>query len=218
MSKKKPFLVCFIGIDGSGKTTQAKALVRALEEHGIRSKYVWNRFEPRLTKPFMLAGKALFFRGKGMLQNYAEYSNTKKRLFQNPIIAILYQYLVLLDYLAQAVIHVRLPLLRGKNLVCDRYAHDTVADLAVDFGYSIKTTSRLNRLLYLLPKPDIVFLIDVHEEIAYQRKDDVPSIEHLKERREIYLAMRKGVIMLDGSKGDAELESLVLDKVKGVIG
>jgi len=219
VSKKNAFLVCFIGIDGSGKTTQAKALVRALGEHGIKSKYVWNRFQPRMMMPFILIGKALFFRGKDVLGNYAQYSNSKKGLFQNPIIAILYQYLLLLDYIIQTLIQVRLPLSRGKSLVCDRYVHDIVADLAVDFSYSSEAIrKRLNRILLILPKPDLVFLIDVPEEIAYQRKDDVPSIELLKQRRKAYLDMAKGVIMVDGGRSAAEVENSIRAEVKEVIG
>jgi thymidylate kinase len=210
-------LICFVGIDGSGKTTQAQILLKTMREHGVRSKYVWNRFEPCLTKPFMFLGKLFFFRGKGMFQNYKAYSNTKKNVFKSTIIGPFYKYLVLLDYLFQAIIHVSLPLMSGTNVVCDRYVYDVVADLAVDFGYSAKTNRQLDRLLHLLPKPDIVFLIDLPEETSYQRKSDVPSLEYLKERRGIYLAMSNSMIKLDGNKSPTDIQNLVLEKVKGFI-
>ncbi|HUU41342.1 MAG TPA: hypothetical protein VMW42_10390, partial [Desulfatiglandales bacterium] len=47
---------------------------------------------------------------------------------------------------------------------------------------------------------DLVFLIDLPEEIAFTRKNDIQSVEYLRERRHIYIEMadRYGFIKLDG--------------------
>ena len=42
---QRALLICFTGIDGSGKTTQAKLLVDWLASRGIKSMYVWSRGE-----------------------------------------------------------------------------------------------------------------------------------------------------------------------------
>ena len=110
--------------------------------------------------------------------------------------------------------------MRHKNIVCDRYIYDTVVDLATDLNYSdSKRNSVLRNFLRLSPKPDMIFLIDLPEEIAYQRKTDVPSINYLRERREIYLNIGKecGMTLLDGSKELGELENLILNKVKAFL-
>ena len=75
----------------------------------------------------------------------------------------------------------------------------------------------LNKLQRWLPEPNLVFLADVPEEIAYQRKDDVPSIEYLKERRQRYLRIQKeyDMVRLDGCKSIAELEGTVMDSASG---
>ena len=38
-----------------------------------------------------------------------------------------------------------------------------------------------------MPKPDIIFLLDVEAEIAFLRKKDTPSLTHIERRRKIYL-------------------------------
>ena len=214
---RKAFLICFTGMDGTGKTTQAKNLVSALNANGINCSYVWNTYQPFITKPFLTIAKALFFRGKDAFQNYTEYTGTKRSLFKNKFLAKAYEYLVLFDYLCRSFIEIRVPLIFGRSVVSDRYIYDVVANLAVDLGYSDEASgSLLSKLSHLLPKPNITFLIDMSEEACYPRKNDIPSIEHLKWRRKIYLSIGKevGTNMLDGSVSIRELEDIIQDEVE----
>lgn len=218
---KKAFLICFVGMDGTGKTTQAKGLASALGARGVKCKYVWNTYQPFITKPFLLLGKALFFRGKDAFKDYAEYSGTKTKLFKNPLLSRVYEYLSLFDYLCQSFVTIRLPHILGSNIICDRYVQDVAVNLAVELDYSDKKLgSMLNKLLHLLPKPDLTFFMDVPEEIGYERKNDTPSIEHLRSLRRIYLSMGKeyGAVMLDGTEDLKELESVILSQVSQAIG
>jgi dTMP kinase len=66
--------------------------------------------------------------------------------------------------------------------------------------------------LNLLPKPDLVFLVNLPEEVAYQRKDDIPSVDYLKKKRAVYLRMEKKYKMtiIDGSKELADLKNVIL--------
>ncbi len=217
---RRRILVCFVGIDGSGKTTQAKALVRALAESGIKSKYIYNRFAPVLAKPFMSLGKLLFFRGKGKFENYQGYVATRGKVFKNRPLSTTYQYFLLFDYWLQSLARIGSPLIRGRGIVCDRYVHDTVIDIAVDLAYSKETLrATLKKFLRFFPEPDLTFLIDVPEEIAYQRKSDIPAIRFLEERRRLYLdiAREYKMVVLDGSQTEADLESVIQAKLGEVM-
>ena len=217
MKGKKRIFVCFTGIDGSGKTTLARAMTERMNSSGLKYEYVYNRLTPFLLQPFILIGHKLFLRGKDINENYAEYSDTKKRVIRNNPLSHVYQWLLLLDYSIQVFVKVSVPLMRGRNIVCDRYVYDTLAtDLAIDFSYSDKNIEQtLKRFFRLFPKPDLTFLVDVPEELACQRKTDVPSIEYLRERRQVYLkiARQYGMTVLDGSKSLAELEAEIESKV-----
>lgn len=203
--------ICFTGIDGSGKTTLARALVSAIEQREIKAVYVYNRYIPIVLRPAMLVGELLFLRNKDCYRDYSGYSNTKRSVSKkHPLLAKFYQHFLLLDYYIQILFKIKLPLLLGKNVVCDRYVYDTiVTDLSVDFNYSEEDVKNsLDKILSLFPTPGITFLVDLPEEIAYKRKTDIPSIEYLRERRKMYLYLGKecNMLVLDGTKKLEELQ------------
>lgn len=216
--KDKGFLICFTGIDGTGKTALSKELVELLNKKGVKCRYVYGRLTPFILKPFILIGEWIFLRGKNAFEDYSQYSNRKRRaLEKHSFLSRTYQQILLFDYAIQIIFKVKLPLIFGKNIVCDRYIYDTViTDLSVDMNYSKeKVISLLDNLLRFFPPPDIAFLIDALEKIAYRRKDDTPSIDYLKERRERYLDVGKEyeMVILDGSKSLEELKNSVQKEV-----
>ena len=220
--KQKSLFICFTGMDGAGKTTLAKFLMDDLKDMGIKSRYVYNRYVPIILRPIMLIGELLFLRNKDFYKNYTLYSSTKRTASKkHPVLARLYQHLLLFDYFFQILFKIKLPLLFGKNIVCDRYIYDTiVTDLSVDFNYSEEDVKKsLYKILSLFPKPDITFLVDLPEEIAYQRKDDVPSIDYLRDRRETYLHIGKEcrMIILDGARPLDELKYIITENVGAII-
>lgn len=214
--KRKNFLICFTGIDGSGKTTLAKETINMFLQKGISCKYVYSRFTPFLSKPLTTIGRKLFMAQEDIFKNYEKHSQAKQQLLKNKMLYFFYQFFILVDYFFQILFKVKLPLILGKNIVCDRYIYDTIiTDLAVSLGYSEKVIKNiLEKHFYFIPKPDLVFLIDVSEEIAYSRKNDVPCKDYLNDRRQFYLEVSKsaGMVILDGTRNITELVSEI--KVK----
>ncbi len=216
--KTRGFLICFTGIDGSGKTTLSKELVELLNKKGIKCKYVYARLNPFVLKPFILIGESIFLRGRDISENYLEYSDTKRKaMAKHSFLSSVYQRILLFDYMFQIFFKVKLPLILGKNIICDRYVYDTViTDLSVDMNYSEDIViSLLDDLLRFFPEPNIAFLVDLPEKIAYQRKSDIASIEYLKERRGMYLDVGRkyNMMILDGSKGLVESKELIQNKI-----
>lgn len=203
--RNKGIMICFTGIDGAGKSTLARQLTQFLNIKGFEYTYVYARLKPFILKPFIFLGEKIFLKNKNIFDDYIDYSNTKKKAFRkHELLSKIYYRILILDYLFQIYFKVKLPLMLGKNIICDRYIYDSViTDISVDMNVSHdKVISLLNKLLYYFPKPEITFIIDIPEEIAYQRKKDIPSIDYLRDRRKMYLDVAKtfGFIVLDGSE------------------
>jgi len=214
--RRKNLFICFIGIDGSGKTTLAQRLVARLDAEKIPVKYVWGSTDMHLSKLLVAIAKATFLRGSSASENYMEYKKSVNRIFRNPFIAQCYKSLLLFEQFYQSIYKVRIPLLFGKTVVCDRYIYDTALGLSVDLDQSKeRLVNEVRRLLKMFPKPDLVFLIDIAEETAFARKNDVYSIDYLKLRRQRYLAMSREFKMecLNGDNAIDTLEDCVVRAV-----
>lgn len=206
-------LVCFTGIDGSGKTTLSRKVARCLRDGGERTAYVYGRTVPAISRLLMTAGRKVLLREHDVWHDYGGYRIDKKRTLENPLFAQAYRCSVWIDYIPRALSNIRAPLVFGRTIVCDRYVFDTVInDLAVHLAYDAEQIRRtLAASFQLLPEPDHAFLIDVPEEVALARKDDVPHIDYLRERRELYLLMAElyPMVKLDGT----EALEVILDQV-----
>lgn len=206
-------MICIIGIDGSGKTTLARALVTRLQRAGYDAGYVYGRVQPLLSRVLMWAGRVFVVKGKKheIFENYDDYSARKRQAFENGIFAGIFTWSLLFDQIVQGNLKFRLGLFTGRCIVCDRYVYDTVlTDIAPDRKFSGRDARDLIEFAFrTVPRPDITLLVDVPEEIAFGRKDDVPDIRYLQERRHRYLELGDlpGVVLLDGSKAIDELSA-----------
>jgi thymidylate kinase len=201
---KKGVLICFTGIDGSGKTTLAKSIVEHYQRKGLPAKYVYARYQLKIAKPIVLIANKLFLRKYNLNTDYVQYKKQKQKLNQRfKILSSVYLYLLLMDYIIQLIYKIRMPLLQKKVIVCDRYIYDTIiTDFAVDMNFSReKTVQLLERCFSVISRPDLLFYVCVDENVAYNRKDDVPSVEYLIDRNKRYYDLLKefDIELLDGN-------------------
>jgi len=172
--------ICIEGLDGSGKTTQAKRLVKNLRRRGFDAVYT--------TEPS--TGKI----GK-LIRSFV--LNRKRRV---PIV------LEALLFAADRVDHVETevkPLLeQGKIVVCDRYVYSTLAYQGAA-GLNLEWIEQINRFAL---KPDLALLIDVPPEVVVKRLKRKKTVMETKRNqqkvREVYLKLvqEKHLTLVDGNK------------------
>ena len=203
----KGLFICAIGIDGSGKTTLTKGLIMDLNKMGIPLEYRWAKFESMFIRLIISIKNKIFITDQDHTKNYEKSLKIKKRVFDNDLLRNFYMWFFFMSYNFQIFCKVTLPLGLGKNIICDRYIYDTAVDLAYDLRLqNHEVSNRLEQLFIMARKPDILIFIDIPEKVSFERKNDIPSIDFLKQKRKLYLNLlnsknmdAKKFILLDGT-------------------
>ncbi len=199
--------VCFEGIEGSGKSTQLEMLRSAMEDAGRRC----------LT---------LFYPDSA-----SEYGAIIDRYLKGdawPSVPEL--FLLFMADFAKDSYRIEEVLDEGGVVACSRYYYSTIAYQCAS-GFDYQRAKDLVKAV-ALPKPSVVFYMDVPVEIGYNRKLyskgkaglDVheKNVEYIGKVRLIYEKMiNEGIdttcLRLDGTERAEELHKTVLKHVKGLL-
>jgi dTMP kinase len=195
LAKQKPTgkFICIEGIDGSGKTTQAKKLVENLQDRGYDAVYTTEPSDGKVGK---------------LIRDFV--------LSREDRIPIALEALL---FAADRVDHIEAvvePLLKqGKIVVCDRYVCSSLAYQGAA-GLDLEWMDCVNQFAL---KPDLTLFLDVHPELGLARlkrkKSVMETVKNLKKVRDVYLSLvqRNRMILLDGDKSIGEVAENVLKAV-----
>lgn len=180
---KKSYLICFTGVDGSGKTTHAKSLLEYLETKGYACKYVWGASRPIVSYIFLAFARLLGY-----------WKETKKNVYTDPLeyaprelaekLGSLWRFSVFVDFQIKTLVKTRPYLALGKIVVLDRYFYDLLMDLRVS---KISSEEFVRRISETLPRPQITFLLDAPPSLTAQRRGF--SLQDLQVKRETFLEL-----------------------------
>jgi thymidylate kinase len=196
---QQPMLISISGVDGSGKTTYAKALYDYLIFCELRTKLVWSRVgSSGFLKPFSKTSKILYgwTKGNGIskYEHLEESEARRKDLFKKSSLSrTIGLSLLLFEMLCQYFFKVKLPLLLRKVVICDRYVYDTLIDMATRYDLNADSLEGrvLSRILTALtPKPDVAYVLDSRlEDICHRRKVDSGENLLIREQIKLYKKM-----------------------------
>jgi len=182
----KPMLICIVGPDGTGKTTQAKMFVKKLNKAGIKCEYRWLRFYHLFCLPLLAIARLM-----GLSE--VETLDSGKKIgyhyfYKSKIISSLYSILLFIDTLVFTIIKVYIPLkILKRTIVCDRFVYDTIVDLMVSTRNYNVYNSIIGRLfLRLIPKGSKIIMLIADEEVLRKRRDDVMYDKTLNLRIRLY--------------------------------
>ena len=185
---KSSIFICFTGIDGSGKSSQAQLLQKRLNAYGFNTSYTWSRWEPYLLKTFIKIFKRSHTQKKETLSYHDTIRSRKRRILSRPTVLWLWLNVSLFEYYWQVRRRVLRHMVGNNIVICDRYLFDFLVDQAVNMGKMTDGIEHILRLSLtrLFPLPDLLFILDVEAERGRTRKQDGTNIEYLIERRELY--------------------------------
>ncbi|WP_238398289.1 dTMP kinase [Halorussus salinus] len=214
---KRGTLITITGIDGAGKSTLAKNIRDELRDRGHDAVYAYGRFLPLLSYPVMELGRRTVLSDSDLEEDYTEHQTNKADLFDTTVLRRGYEALVMADYAPQLFAKVILPLYQHDFVICDRYFYDTLlTDLSGDvITEPQEAVDRYQTYSKLIPSPDFEFYIQIPPEVSLERKDDIPDIEYLRDRKRFYdvFAQEYGMTVLDGTNSPSNLCTNVIRKV-----
>ena len=198
--------VCFEGGEGTGKSTQARALAAALGERGYRTLLT---FEPGDTT----VGKEL------------------RRIVLDPATGELSHRTEVLLYAADKAEHVDtvvMPALqRGEVVITDRYVDSMLAYQGAGRSLDISEVDRVARWATRDLRPHLTVVLDLDPEHGLGRFDERDRIEgespdFFLRAREAFLALAASdpdhYLVVDASRPSEEIADVVRTRVDGLLG
>ena len=166
MKTEEGILVTFEGIDGSGKSTQARMLSDAIEG-------------------------SILTREPGGCEISEQI---REVLLKNDSISITTELLLIMAARAQLVEELIKPALDDNEVViCDRYTDCSIAYQGYRSGHPIGMINLLNRLTSKGVEPNLTFILDMDVEKALERKLGSSELSRFeKEGVEVFERVKKG--------------------------
>lgn len=150
----KNYFITFEGIDGSGKSTQAKILVEKLQSLKLETLF--------LREP---GGTSISEEIRSVLLNNREDEMSSRS-----------EALLMCASRAQLTKDIISPELKaGKWIVADRYADSTLAYQGGGRGLNLDWLIKLNQFATYGIEPDLTFYIDIEPEVGFQRRKALSS-------------------------------------------
>tara|TARA_B100000614_G_scaffold150958_1_gene133879 strand:- start:473 stop:1105 length:633 start_codon:yes stop_codon:yes gene_type:complete len=195
----KNFFITFEGIDGSGKSTQAKLLVDKLASINLETLF--------LREP---GGTSISEEIRSVLLN-----NRKDEMSSRT------EALLMCASRAQLTKDVIIPEMKaGKWIVVDRYADSTLAYQGGGRGLDLDWLIKVNHFATYEAEPDLTFYIDIDPEIGAKRRENLVSdriesagLNFQKDIRAKYLEIvdkfSERCVLVDGNLSIAEISQRI---------
>jgi len=199
----KGFLISFEGIDGSGKSTQARKLYEFLKEEGYEVSLYRDPGSTPLAEQI-----------RELIINYAMDPTTELLLFESARSSLVWEKIFP-------------DLSSGKIVIVDRFIDSTTAYQGYGKEINLGTVSILNHIATRGRKPDLTFILNLPLELALQRleekKTKFEEQNYLKKVRDGYLQIlysekERDIRLIDASRSEEEvfeeIKTITLERLK----
>ena len=193
---RSTFVIAFMGVDGSGKSTLIKKLNKRLKKKYKRIKYLHLR-------PY-------FFLKDTRTVN----QNPHGQKLRSKLVSFLIIFNWLFVYRVFFFINLKL---KNQLIIFDRFAHDLLIDKA---RYRLNLSQKFTKyILSLFPEPNLWLILNAPIKLVEKRKKELPTKE-LKRQMKEYLSFSKkksNSLIINTSYEIEKNISLILRKMKSIV-
>lgn len=205
LTRKK--IIVFVGNDGSGKSYQAKCLMRQLEKNGLLVRlvhldYLLLRVPPALHSNHYFSAPGNIDQSIGLLTI----------LKGNKLFSSIFPVVVYLDFI---LFYIAKVFFSSQDIIIfDRYFHDKLVRF---YDMGICNGTLYSFLLRIIPRPSLLFYFDVTSWVSLKRKQELTK-EILARRRTLYrkIADTCHFITIDASREKDIVFKDILEKYNDI--
>lgn len=207
----KPAMICFMGLDGSGKSTSIEHACQQLKERGCRVEIVRAAYVIRYMTFFIKLGKRLLMKKDSdpFSGDYRAYLEKMRKQAKKGFVYRVFSAMTTVEFKLQIFWNITVKRLMGKTLLVDRYIYDNAVTYAANLGLGTEYMEKtLQGKWKRAPRPDKVIYIRTPVEVCLSRKDDIPDPLYLQLRQPLYDEVAK---LCDAAviPGDQPLEDML---------
>ncbi len=216
-------LICFIGLDGSGKSTSIEHVYTELRKQGVNVEVVRAAYVVKVMSLFVKIGKKILLKKScdPYASDYKSYLEKLRNKGQNEIVYNIFTLLTTVEFKMQIIFNIIIKRWMGKTLLVDRYIYDNAVTYAANLGKDEKYIRKTieGRWKYT-PKPDLIVYIKTPVDVCFMRKDDIPDPLYLKIREPLYNAVASmyNVKVISGAQEKDAMLNEVMQAVSFCLG
>lgn len=204
-----PSVICIIGPDGAGKSTQARKLIRTLDQRDIDCEYRWFGAKHIVSLPLLAYARLVG------LSEVTELESGRKigyhYFWRSRLLKTFYPISLFIDTLFVYFFQIYIPtVIFDRTLVCDRFVHDIVIQAMLSTGDdNFYQTFLGDAFLRLVPEQSLIVLLTGDAETLRSRRDDVREDDTLEQMITLYskLTESKGVHQIDADKSPERIHA-----------
>ena len=223
---RRPLVIGFSGVDGSGKSTQIARLRSSLGDAGVESTVAWRPLgHGRVLRLVRRSAKRVVSLGGGGAATAPLHAGseeapaltwdpnpaTRRLRERSPALTSAWAAYVAATTAAPYLVAALNSRIRRRVLICDRAELDLAAHLVFQYGGARRPRAALRLSHIMFPRVDAAFYLDVSRETARGRKALQYTESEVDRLLGIYRseAARLGALVLDGERPPDEIAALI---------
>ena len=215
-------MICFMGLDGSGKSTSIDYAYEQLKSRGCKVKIVRAAYVVVFLRGIIRFGKRLLMKKDSdpFSGDYRTYLESLRKNARRGGVYQIFSFLTTLEFQLQIFFFIRCNRFFGTTLLVDRYIYDNVvtyaANLDLDEDYMENT---INGKWKHAPRPDRIIYIKTPVPVCCSRKNDIPDPLYLEIREPRYekIAAMYHTTVIDGAQEKKAMLDAVMSAIDEVL-